>query len=217
MMLYMNSEVFLDEFVEYESDKTILKAQYIIASTRIKKKDEKYGNVISAVPYFYPSGEVFQRIDKHSQKEAYFNQLDEYKPMIASFIKNSIEKNINFIFICSKKEDKNLHYLDWLSDYVYDVFGYPVYEYLYFASADEDKLIKYNTKKVLKQCKEIIDEQQEKNFDKQRKTERGREYIRNRFESMSKKELKKQLKEYNLYSGLEMTKEEMVDLLCLYA
>ena len=28
MMLYMNSEVFLDEFVEYESDKTILKKFY---------------------------------------------------------------------------------------------------------------------------------------------------------------------------------------------
>lgn len=211
MIFTMDSKVFLSIFIEDEDYNTILKSNYIIVSTRIKKRDEKNRNIISGVSLLYPSSDVFQRVTEEDQCKAYYEQLDEHKAFFASIIRSAIKDKENFIFMCTKRETK-LKYIEWLSDWVYVTFGYPVYDYLYYTAGE--KLVKYNKEKVLKRCNKIIDKQKDINYEKQRKTERGRSSIMNTYENMSKKELRKVLEEQGLASdSYDMSRKEMLELL----
>ena len=59
MIFWMNSKVFQNDFLTNEEDDDILKAQYVIASARIRiNRDEKVENIISAKAMLFPDAYV---------------------------------------------------------------------------------------------------------------------------------------------------------------
>ena len=133
MMFYMTSKVFRDEFLVNERDNDILDAQYVIASTRIRRRDKSIKNIIIANAILYPDPDVCSSYSTEEFKEKYFDQLDKSKYFLATLIKGSIEEGYNIIFICSKNEGK-MKFLKYLSQFIYCEFDYPVYDYSTYAN-----------------------------------------------------------------------------------
>ena len=62
MMFWMNSKTFQDDFLSNERDKDILNAQYVLVSTRIRKGDGKYKNIIAASTTLYPNNSALMKL-----------------------------------------------------------------------------------------------------------------------------------------------------------
>ncbi len=203
MLYYTNSKDFIKLFLNNEKDKDILDCQYVLISYRIRSG----GSMDNVLAYnaLYPNSDVMVERDKESFREAYYRQLKDYKSTLAILIKGSIEKKYNIIFICSKKEN-NVGYLGILADYIYEKFGYPVYEYSDYVNCKCD-MVDFNKYKVLEKCERYIEKSKyEKISDK--------ELIK-----MIKKKPKKLIKilkkyDYDLTVGeIEIMSEE--DIKCL--
>lgn len=213
MMFVMNSKVFQNHFLINEKDKDILKSQYVLISTRIRKTDEKFGNVITAQNFLFPTGDVMMKLTDEDVREAYFYQLEENKVFLATLVKGSIEKGFNIIFMCTKNEDK-LHFLKYLSEYIFMEFGYPVYEYKSYVlgySSERD----YDKSKVIKKCNKILKVAKDQKYHENLKSDYGRAIIKNDFRQLTKKEMKKQLESRNLYTK-GMTRKEMIEVFELF-
>lgn len=206
MLFYMNSKVFRDNYLRYESDKTIHDAQYVLASTRIYKTRE-YKNIVKASSVLFPSSNVFIG-DSDGFRDRYFEQLEKNIVFIAYLIKDSIEKKHNIIFICTKKEDKST-YLKYLSEFIYIRFGYPCYEYDNY-SKGVTPLIEYSSDEVLKAIRPYIKEgkKNEKAYNMQSKEYR-KKYIKKL--KHRKSELIKEVKKLGYYSK-KLTKDEMLEI-----
>lgn len=211
MMTYMNSKVFQNEFLTNEDDKDILNAQYILVSTMIRKRSKEVTNIINGYTFFYPSNSVFDCNTEESMKEEYFDQLDKSLSLIATLILGAIEKRYTIVFLCSKSESQ-LNYLGWLADYIYTVFGYPVYDYKDYSNYCA--LIDYDEDEIAKKCRKTIERSAEISHEKNKRTIRGRERLRQEIERYDKKRLKKELKKIGLYSP-NLTKSEMREFLLL--
>ena len=133
MMFWMNSKTFQDDFLSNERDKDILNAQYVLVSTRIRKGDGKYKNIIAASTTLYPNNSALMKLTEDDIRTEYFEQLDENRGLLATLILGSIEKKYNIIFLCTKNESK-LKYLKYLSEYVFMEFDYPIYDCLLYTS-----------------------------------------------------------------------------------
>lgn len=205
----MHSKTFRDKFLITEEDDDILKSQYIIVSARIYKKRERK-NIISAKNIVYPDAEVCMAIEEERFRDLYLKQLSCNKEFFAALIKMSIEDRTNIIFLCTKNESK-MNYLKYLAEFIMLEFDYPCYEYGKYSDGITE-LQKYNKKKVLQKCNNLLDEAKEKMHQKMKNTKEGRKSIKKEYEKMTKKELKKILTELNLYSK-GMSKFEMLDTL----
>ena len=210
MIYYMHSETFFDEFLNNESDRDILKAQYVCVSTHIRRRDTNMDNIICLNNVLYPGASVLNRGTFEDMRDAYHEQLsEEALPLLAELIRGSIEENLNIIFICTKKEWK-LKYIKWLAEFIIMEFEYPIYNYHKYINGSP--LLIYDKEKVLKHVKTIVDDAQKRLFNEQRKTKKGRNMILKEYKSMKKKELKKIcIKEDLYYDG--MSKDEMLDIL----
>ena len=196
MIYYMNSETFFNEFLNNESDRDILKAQYVCISTHIRRRDTNIDNVICLNNILYPGASVLNRGTLEDMRDEYHEQLStEAIPLIAELIRGSIEDNHNIIFLCTKKEWK-LKYIKWLAEFIIIEFDYPVYNYKKYINGCP--LIEYNKEKILKRVKSISEDARKKLHAQQRKTKQGRRKILHDYKSMSKKELKKICMEENL-------------------
>lgn len=205
MMFYMNSKVFEKFFLDIEDDDDILDAQYVIVSTRIRVSDRECDNIINAKSDLFPELDVCSALDEDTFRERYLKQLSKSKALIAYLIKGSIEEKFNIIFMCSKNEDK-IGYLKYLAEFCLMEFGYPVYEYKRFCqnlTAD----IHVNEKKVLHCVNEVLNKAKEDAVFKMKDEEVVKD-----IKSLSKKQLKKQLKKLGLYED-GMDKYTMRDLL----
>ena len=209
MICYMNSKVYQNEYLEIEDDKDILKTQYILVSTKIKKRNEK--NIISGYTFFYPRNSVFEYTDEADMKEEYFNQLDTQIPLLATLILGSIEERYTIVFLCTKSESK-LDYLSWLAEYVETVFKYPMINYHHYINWGD--VMSYDEKQVAKTCKTVLKKSSKINLEKNKRTKRGRKTLERQVDSYDKKRLKKELKKRGLYSDT-LTKTEMKELLLI--
>ena len=208
----MHSKTFQNEFLENESDKVILDTNYIIVSTRIRKRSDTK-NIISAYGFLFPDNRVMMQNMEEDMKDEYFEQLDERaKGFLASIIIGSIEQKFNIVFLCTK-EEYTIPYLRWIQEFVLLEFGYPIYEYKSYTNGC--KLLAYDKDKVLKKCKKTLKQLSKNQYEENKKTESGRKEILELFKKMSKKKLVKELKKKGLYSK-EMTKEEMVEMMYLF-
>lgn len=210
MIYYMHSETFFEEFLNNESDRDILNAQYICVSTHIRKRDANIENIICLSNKLYPGSRVLDKGGYEDMRDVYYEQLnDEALSLIAELIRGSIEENLNIIFLCNKNEWK-LKYLKWLAEFIIMEFEYPVYNYRKYIKGCP--LLEYDKDKVLKKAKSISDEAKKKLYDTQRKDKRGQKMILAEYKSMSKKELKKICIDEELYYE-GMSKQEMLDML----
>lgn len=211
MIYFMHSETLFEEFLNNESDRDILKAQYVCVSTRIRRRaDSKFDNVICLNNTLYPGTPVLNRGTFEDMRDAYYEQLNEQAlPLIAELIRGSIEDNLNIIFLCAKCEWK-LKYIKWLADFIMIKFDYPVYNYRKYIRGCP--LFEYNRECVLKDAKSIIDTARKNLFEQHRKTNHGRKRIVQEYKTMDKKDLKKICKEQDVYYK-GMSKQEMIDML----
>ena len=210
MMFHMTSKVFQDIFLTNEKDQDILDAQYVLVSSRIRRRNANVENIISAYSMLFPSPNVCSALDDETLKEEYYDQLAGAKTFIATLIKGSIEEGYNIIFICTKKEGK-IKFLDYLANYIYMEFGYPVYEYKKYASGALP-LRKYDKEKVIKKCNKLLKRAKEENYKNQLQTVNGRKQISKSIKKMKKKELIKELDKKGLYvEGMDKT--EMIEML----
>ena len=111
MMFYMNSKTFQNYFLTNETDKNILKAQYVLVSTRIRKRNS-LDNIVNAYVLF-PDARVCSAVSNEELRERYFKQLDDNETLLASLVLGSIEEKYNIIFMCTKLEDK-INFLKYL-------------------------------------------------------------------------------------------------------
>lgn len=209
MLCYMDSKVFQNEYLEIEDDKDILRTQYILVTTKIRKRNEK--NIIVGYRFFYPRNSVFEYTDEGDMKEEYFNQLDDQIPLLSTLILGSIEEKYTIVFLCTKKESK-LNYLSWLAEYVETVFRYPMIDYHHYINWGD--VMTYDEKQVAKTCKTVLKKSSKINLEKNKRSERGRKTLERQVDSYDKKRLKKELKKRGLYSD-KLTKSEMKELLLI--
>ena len=209
MMFYMTSKVFQDYFLTNERDDDILKAQYVIVSTRINSQ-KKVENIVNAKAMLFPDANVCNTLTEEDFRDRYFGQLEDNEALLATLIKGSIEEGYNIIFMCTHKERK-LKYLNYISSYVAIEFGYPIYEYSAYA-AGITPLEKYDKKEVLKKCEKILKRCKEKDFHRKLQSSDGKKSIMKEYKSMKKSELKAILKEKGLYQK-DMDKEDMLDMI----
>lgn len=212
MMFWMDSKDFQNVFLDNEDDQDILDAQYVLVSTRIRKKGNPK-NIISAQAMLFPNPNVCSALTDEDFHDRYMDQCSNCNPFISTLIKGSIEEKYNIIFLCTKKENK-MKYLSYLSDYVFLEFGYPIYNYKLYASGALP-LRKYNKDKVLRKCNKILKESKNKHYQNEMRSTEGRKRIIKDFKSMKKSELKKILKKRNLYQD-DMSKKDMIEMMELF-
>ena len=213
MIFWMTSKILQDDFLKYEDDDEILKASYVIVSTRITaKRKNKKGNVMNLKANFFPDARTCSSCDDDYFQRRYFEQLDvlENKLLLGALIKASIKEGTNIIFICTHKERK-LKYMKYLEQYMMLEFGYPMYEYRAFSLGIYDK-VKYDKKKILKKIDKLSEKAQKKHESKliNDGSKSSIKQVMKRYKEMNKKELKNELKKRNLYTK-GMDKETMLD------
>ena len=209
MMFWMNSKTFQDDFLSNERDKDILNAQYVLVSTRIRKGDGKYKNIIAASTTLYPNNSALMKLTEDDIRTEYFDQLDENRGLLATLILGSIEKKYNIIFLCTKNESK-LKYLKYFSEYVFMEFDYPIYDYKKY-SYNKIGIIEIDKDEIIQKCKKILKQIKKERNEELESTKMGRMKLANEFKSLSKKEMKKELMKRDLYID-NMSKKEMVEM-----
>lgn len=196
MIYYMDSRVFLREYLNLEKNWKILDTYYVVASMRISRSVESRNEMIqSASTLFYPSAAVMMQMDKKSMEITYRKQLNSATRFLATVIKGSIKKNYDIVFIATRKETKNIPYLKWLADFIMDTFEYPVYSY-HKLLVGKEQIIDFDADTVLQKCKEYG-----------KKSKDQAEEI----STWSKKKLIKKLEEHEIYMSKECTKEELLE------
>ncbi len=213
MMFWMNSKTFQDDFLSNERDKDILNAQYVLVSTRIRKGDGKYKNIIAASTTLYPNNSALMKLTEDDIRSEYFEQLDENRGLLATLILGSIEKKYNIIFLCTKNESK-LKYLKYLSEYVFMEFDYPIYDYKKY-SYNKIGIIEIDKNKIIQKCNKILKQLKKERSKELESTKSGRMKLAQEFKSLSKKEMKKELMKRDLYID-DMSKKEMVEMFELF-
>ena len=210
MIFIMNSKVFQDLYLVHERDKDILNTQYVVVSSRIRKK-EATKNILWAYNALYPPSEVFMKSTDEDAKEAYMSFLEKNNVgLLSSLVLLAIDKKFTIVFICTKNEWK-LKHLQYIAEFIETKFGYPVYDYKYYYK----KIIKGNNEPIEvddQRCRKRIKTRQltfkRRKMAENMKTEKGRDIIVSDFKNLSKKEKRKILIERNLYyngmSGSEM-------------
>lgn len=215
MIYYMDTKTFASTYLDNEDDQDILDAQYILVSTRIRTSNETETAINGYL--LFPHMEIldawYNKIDIWA--ELYTEQLDSNIVFIATIIRGVIEKGYNVIFLNSHREKKNLDYLTFIANYIYDTFGYPVYNYKDYYKG-KYKLIKYDKAKVYEKCVKIMEDGEEKGYLKGLHDPLNRDYTMKKLMKRPKY-MKKLLKKNGLYTK-GLSKEEMIDLMfyCAY-
>ena len=220
MLFYIDSKTFLNLYLENEEDWRILDSYYIIVSMRVRvHPGNRIGTIDNATNLLMPSKESLFQDTRKDYKEQYLHQLKTTaNDYLARLVKESIKKNYNILFICSKSEmgKKSIQgngygYLHYLATYIMETFRYPVYDYKKFAKK-KTPLIEYDPEESLALCEKVLKEEKKKRRHRQETTTQGLREYRSRLEGMSRKKLAKKLEKRNIFVTDE-SKKEMIELL----
>ena len=200
MIYTMNTKTFMKIF-SHEDPKRIEKTQFVVISKRIRKTAEE-DNVIFC-PKLFPSDMLLadrrSTFDEGFFEREYRQSLDEDRLTLAIIIKGVIEEKYTVVFLSTLKEWQ-IGYMQILSDYIEEEFGYPIIDYKkYKLNKELPHIVKnFDERIALDRCNEIIKEEEHKKRKRMMKTKEGRrELVKN----MSTEEMKKQLKKMNLYAN----------------
>lgn len=208
----MNGKTFLTTYIK-EDPKKVLKTQFVIVSSTIRKLGKKCWDrqIINANANLYPSQSLIMEYDdyKHDKnyEAEYYNQLDNSRALLATLIKYVVDENYTVVILCGKKESK-YNYLNLIKKYVLDEFGFPIYDYKKFKEGKE-RIVQVDNYEITHRCNKVLKKAAKRKKEKMLSTEKGRKQY---FSSMSKSELKKELKKRDLYYP-DMSKSEMIDML----
>lgn len=211
-MWTMHTKTFATMFAKVEQPKKVLKAQYIIVSTRIRKSGTD-GNVVS-ISNLFPNPMILADyrldIDSSFLRRAYEKQLDDQKHLLAILVSTALDIGEPIIFLCTPKEWK-LGFIQILSEYIEREFHYPVINYKKYKKHPwtvnpPDITLISNI------CESVIRKRQNSVRKEKLKTKSGRLDLVN---NMSKDEMAAELKRMNLYYK-DLSKSEMRELLELF-
>lgn len=210
----MDSKTFLQEFIN-ENPKIVLRTQFVLVSSNIRKSGRYEKQVINANNMFFPNTELIMDYDdyknNHKFREKYYDQIRESNPFLATIITYAIKEKETIVFLCTKREMKKYNYLEILVDYIKEEFDYPVIDYKKLKKGTVKK-VKYSDSYTLNKCKKVLKKAKKEKRDKMLSSEKGREKY---FKDMSKKELIKELKKRDLYIE-DMDKSEMIEMLDMF-
>ena len=211
-MYFMSGKTFLTQYINEDLDK-VWKTQFVIVSSTIKKsgKYEKKKRMINANNLLFPKEDLIVDYKDYRHNDAYkaryYDQLDANKPFFATLIKCVIDKRTTVVFLCGERE-KKYGYFEIMQDYLEDEFNFHIYNYKKYKEGKE-KVFRINSSLVLKKCDKILKKAKKYKSEQAMSSDYTRmHYIK----SLSKKELKKELKKRSLYSD-GMTRSEMEDIL----
>ena len=211
-MWTMHTKTFDTMFAKVEQPKKVLRAQYIVVSTRIRKSGTD-GNVIT-VSKLFPNpvmlSDYRMDIDSSFFRREYEKQLDNQKHILAVLVATALDIGEPLIFICTPKEWK-LGFLKIMAEYIEREFHYPVINYKKYkkhpwAVDPPDINLVFST------CESVIRKKQKAVRKEKMKTKKGRQEL---VDEMSKDEMSAELKRMNLYHK-DLTKSEMRELLELF-
>lgn len=214
-MYFMDGKTFLTKYID-EDPKKVLRTQFVIVSSTIRKGPKYSSNVINANAMLFPRDELIMDYDdyKHNEnyREEYLEMLKEHKAFFATLINYIIDSNYTIVFLCSHRE-KRYYYLNLIQEFLKKEFRFHMYDYKKYKDGKEkvQKVdfteVRYLCDKALKKAKKQAKEKAFSGSDK------GKE---NYIASLSKEELKRELKKRCLYEK-GMTKKEMMEMLELFA
>ena len=209
---FMDGNTFITEYIN-EDPRKVLRTQFVIVSSTIRKTGKYEKQVINANSSLYPPPELIIDYNNYKRNEdykmAYREFIQESDPLLATLVKYSIEDDATIVLLCSKKE-KKYQYLKLISAYVMENFGYPIYDYRKMKKGKAKKQ-KYDEAYVLSRCDKILKKAKKHKKERMLSTESGRKEY---FGKMSKKEMKKKLQKLGLYDK-KLTSSEMRELLDL--
>ena len=205
----MNSKTFQDHYLVHERDSDILNTQYVIVSSRIRKR-QNFKNILWAYNALYPQTNVMIKSTEEDKKEAYMNFLKENNMgFLASLVLLSIDKDFTIVLMCTKNEWK-LSHLQYIKEFIETEFKYPVYDYKKCILGKEKRvdINKQKTRKFIKnRVKKYKKEQLEDSIEFSDNKEKSFKY----FKEMTKTEKKKFLISHELYYN-GMTQNEMNEM-----
>lgn len=210
MSIYiMNGETFLRDYVD-EKPSVVIETQYVIVSQFIRKGGRYENSIINANNVLYPSERLLVDYKPKSKefKKAYYEQLDESLPFIATLVKAAIEGEMTIVIMCSKKEWKR-RYLRLLAKYIREKLNYPVYDYKMVIEGEQEPEA-VDDLEVLKLVKQIVNDNKKKGEQKLLSGANRKDYLR----TLPKKRLKKMMKKLELPENL--SKSDMVDAIDIY-
>lgn len=209
-MYFMHGKTFLHKYIE-EDPTIVMKTQYVLVSSTIRKGGKYEKQVINANNMLYPSQVLIMDYDNWKKndnyKEEYLDQIKEYDGFFATLIKYAIEENGTIVFLCGERE-KKYYYFPLIQKFVKEKFGYHIYDYKKYKEGKE-KIVDYDRTEVLRICDKTLKKVAKKQKEKKMSTEKGRKEI---IKNMNKKTLIKELKKRDLYYD-GMTKSEMRETL----
>jgi hypothetical protein len=212
----MDGKTFIKKYIK-ENPNIVMRTQFVIVSSSIRKEGKYERQVINANSLLYPSMHSlcdtsdFKNDSKYHNN--YFNKLNEANAFLATLIKYSIEENQTIVFLCSYSERK-YYYLKLLSIYINNIFNYPLIDYKKYKEDKKYKILKYDAVKVLDYCDKTLKKAQKDNKEKMMNNPKTCEsYLK----KLSKKDLKKELKILG-FDSYDMNKSEMIDfILTMYS
>lgn len=167
MMYFMDGKTFLKKYIATTDPKKILKTQFVIVSSFIRKTPGTFEKqIINANNILYPSQRLIIDYSDYSNNDEYIKEyrksLKEHKAFFATFIKYDLEEKHtgDIVFLCSYTERK-YYYLNIISEYVYDVFGYRIFNYNKI-KGNKCKDIEY----TLNKCNKILKKKSKKKISK---------------------------------------------------
>lgn len=202
----MDGKTFQKVFVKKEDPDKILRARYIIVSSRIRTMESEFNNVQKANTILFPTQEILS--DSRSADIDYFNrvykrQLRKAKTFLSNVVLNAIKKKKTFIFLCSETE-WDIGYLQNIADFVEKQFHYPVYNYLRYKKGKE-KIRQFEPVDVLKRCRKQQEEEKNRELHLAMRSKKDQKQM---LKKLSGKEMKRILQNIDAYVD-GMTKKQM--------
>ena len=194
-----------------EKPELVLGTQYVLVSQGISY-GKKYDKQIIRLGSAYPTLDAILDIDDYTSdeyKKEYFAHIEDKNVIytLATLVKYSIEDGVPIVLLCTPKEYKYRH-LHLLADYIMEKFEYPVYDYKALKKGTES-IVEINEKRCLAKVNKVLKKGEKIKKEKALSNDKSRErYLK----SMSKKELKEELKKRGLYID-GMDRSDMVDML----
>lgn len=208
MSIYiMDGKAFQKTFIKKEDPDKILKARYVIVSSRIRTTDDTIKNVQKANRLLFPPRDIL--VDSGYMDREFFNReyrycLRDAQSFLASVVMNAILKKKTFIFLCSESE-WSVGYLEEIAKFIEEKFHYPVYNYMMYKKGKE-KSRPFSKEKAIKACKKQQDEDKNKELHEAIRNKQKRKKI---LKKLSNKEMKTILQNIDAYVD-GMSRKQMV-------
>ena len=210
-MYIMNGQTFLKKYVN-EDPEIVMKTQFVIVSSSIRKGGRYEQQVINGNAALYPSERLIVDTKDYKSKafeNEYFEQLEDNLPFLAVLIRAVVLEDYTIVFLCGKKEWKR-QYLKLIAKFVKEKFGFPIYDYKKVKDGDQEAE-EYDAAKVLKLVDKLLEDAKIEKEDKALSSADRLKYLK----TLSKKELRKKLKKLDIDSS-DMSRSEMIETLDLY-